>query len=217
MTWDVAVIGGGPAGCAAAITLARQGLWVVLCESNTYPHHKVCGEIISPEGGLMLDDLGVTLDTIAIERVRIAAPDGSAWEGAFPQAARGISRSAMDAALADRARSVGVDVLEGATVTNVCGSLDDGFTLDVRTARGASHLLARTVIGAHGKRSRLDRSLQRAFMDRPQPFVGTQGAFSRSGAAPPDRPVRLPRRLLRHVRDRRRAGECLPAGAPAGL
>ena len=83
----------------------------------------------------------------------------------------------MDAALADRARAAGVDVLEGATVTNICGSLDDSFSLDVRTAGGVSRLVARTAIGAHGKRSRLDRSLRRAFMEQPQPFVGLKAHF----------------------------------------
>jgi menaquinone-9 beta-reductase len=46
---DLAVIGGGPAETAAAITAARAGAKVALFESRTFPRHKVCGEFISAE------------------------------------------------------------------------------------------------------------------------------------------------------------------------
>ena len=58
--FDVAVIGGGVAGCAAAIQLAQKNLRVVLCEAKSYPHHKVCGEFLSPECTRLLDSLGLT-------------------------------------------------------------------------------------------------------------------------------------------------------------
>ena len=47
--FDVAIIGGGLAGCNAAITLARRNRRVLLLEANPYPHPKVCGEFLSPE------------------------------------------------------------------------------------------------------------------------------------------------------------------------
>ena len=47
--YDLAVIGGGPAGAAAAITSARQGHRVLLLERGKYPRHKVCGEFVSAE------------------------------------------------------------------------------------------------------------------------------------------------------------------------
>src|SRR5579872_2397798 len=99
-SFDVAIVGGGPAGCSAAITLAAQGATVVLFESKTYPHHKVCGEFLSPECRGELDQLGLTasiqaLHPISIEAVRIVAPDGAAWETRFPEVAISLSRAAL--------------------------------------------------------------------------------------------------------------------------
>jgi len=47
--FDVAIIGGGPAGSSAAITAARRGARVVLLEARDFPRHKVCGEFVSAE------------------------------------------------------------------------------------------------------------------------------------------------------------------------
>src|SRR5919201_5224420 len=47
--YDLIVIGGGPAGSAAAITAARLGAHVVLLERGRFPRHKVCGEFVSQE------------------------------------------------------------------------------------------------------------------------------------------------------------------------
>ncbi|MGA8185479.1 MAG: FAD-dependent oxidoreductase, partial [Terriglobia bacterium] len=46
---DVAIIGGGPAGTAAALEARRQGLSVAVWERDRFPRDKVCGEFISPE------------------------------------------------------------------------------------------------------------------------------------------------------------------------
>jgi flavin-dependent dehydrogenase len=46
---QITIIGGGPAGSAAAILLARQGYDVVLLEKDRFPRHKLCGEFLSLE------------------------------------------------------------------------------------------------------------------------------------------------------------------------
>jgi len=48
VSFDLAIIGGGPAGTAAAITASRSGARVLLLERGAFPRHKVCGEFISP-------------------------------------------------------------------------------------------------------------------------------------------------------------------------
>src|SRR5690349_9649625 len=99
MRYDVAIVGGGPAGSSAAITLARLGARVVLFEAKTYPHDKLCGEFLSPECAMLLDELGLTpalraLKPASIEIACLTAPDGAAWETRLPGVALGLTRRA---------------------------------------------------------------------------------------------------------------------------
>jgi flavin-dependent dehydrogenase len=57
MTYDLIVVGGGPAGSAAAITAARNGASVLMLERGRFPRHKVCGEFVSAESLELLGNL----------------------------------------------------------------------------------------------------------------------------------------------------------------
>lgn len=180
--FDVAVIGGGLAGCSAAIRLAQHGKSVVLCEAQSYPHHKVCGEFLSPECGVLLNELGLTAALQAtkpaqIQSASIIAPNGTTWTTAFPVASIGISRYALDNLMAERAIDCGVNVRTTTTVTDVQGNLDGGFRVSIRNALGQQTINAKTVIGAQGKRSNIDRKLERDFFKKPQPFMGLKAHF----------------------------------------
>jgi len=59
MHFDVAVIGGGPAGSSAAITAARAGLRVLLVEKGPYGRDKVCGDGLTPRAISALDELKI--------------------------------------------------------------------------------------------------------------------------------------------------------------
>jgi flavin-dependent dehydrogenase len=181
-SFDVAIIGGGLAGCAAAIHLANQGHRVVLFEAQSYPHHKVCGEFLSPECGLLLADLGVmpalqAIGPAPIDTVRIIAPNGTTWSNDLPGTGIGISRYALDHLLVEQARASGVNVRTSTTVSDVQGTLDNGFSLTFRNALGTQTMSAKTVIGAQGKRSRIDRQLERGFFQNQQPFIGLKSHF----------------------------------------
>jgi flavin-dependent dehydrogenase len=184
MRYDVAVIGGGLAGCSAAIRLAQQGLQVILCEASDYPRHKVCGEFMSPGCQAQFEALGVAADVqsqgaASITSTLISTPDGTCWQAELPGSAVGISRYYLDARLVDEARHLGVDVRINTPVTDISGSLTDknaddntgeaGFTLQTRQRET---IQAQAVIGAHGKRSTVDRVLDRPFMKSQHPFVG---------------------------------------------
>lgn len=175
---QVIVIGGGLAGCSTAILLARLGWSVTLIERRAYPHHKVCGEFLSPECVPLLAKIGVW-DAIkrespaTITQTRITAPDGTCWEGDLPETAIGFSRYRLDQCLIQQAQTVGVRVITETLVKEIRGTLADGF--QVETAQDLFQ--AQVVIGAYGKRSGLDRRLGRPFLAQSQPYIGIKAHF----------------------------------------
>src|ERR1035438_5012281 len=73
---EVLILGGGVAGCAASIALARKGRSVTLIEREATPRHKVCGEFLSGEALEDLHALGIdvaSLGAVPINYVRLAA------------------------------------------------------------------------------------------------------------------------------------------------
>ncbi|MFO8232096.1 MAG: NAD(P)/FAD-dependent oxidoreductase [Longimonas sp.] len=181
---DVAVVGGGLAGCSVAIQMARAGHEVVVFEAGSYPRHKLCGEFLSPEAQSSLDRLGVreTLEAHhppRIDQSVVTAPGGATDTVALPAAAWGISRYVLDALLAKQAESAGATVRTGCRVSNIEGTLDTGFT--VTHAQGTTK--TRTVVGAWGKHGIPDRTLGRTDLTEPDPVVAFKAHYG--GDMPP--------------------------------
>src|SRR5579871_748002 len=115
---EVLVIGGGVAGCAAAIALRRNGRSVTLIEREPTPRHKVCGEFLSGEALVDLRALGidvVALGAVPIPRVRLAT-SRSAAEAPLPFPAASLTRKTLDTALIAEAIAAGVRVQRGRAV-----------------------------------------------------------------------------------------------------
>jgi flavin-dependent dehydrogenase len=162
LIYDTAIIGGGLAGLALAIQLARKHYQVLLLEKERYPFHKVCGEYVSLESRDFLTGLGVPLDEWQlpqINRVIISAPNGRSLEETLPLGGFGISRFKLDAALAGIAKQAGVQVCENAKAMDVLLE-EDQF----RISSSAGSFRARTVCGCFGKRSNLDVKWKRSFI-----------------------------------------------------
>ncbi len=108
------IIGGGPAGSAAAIAALREGARVELFEKSPFPRHKVCGEFLSPEIAPVLEQLGVLPSFLALAPARIAharlviESSEKSWQLADP--AYGLSRFALDHLLLQHAASRGAIV-----------------------------------------------------------------------------------------------------------
>jgi flavin-dependent dehydrogenase len=107
---EVLILGGGVAGCAASIALARKGRRVTLIEREATPRHKVCGEFLSGEALEDLHALGIdvaSLGAVPIDRVRLAAA-GRAAQAPLPFPAASFTRKALDTALIAEAIAAGV-------------------------------------------------------------------------------------------------------------
>lgn len=113
------ILGGGPAGSAAAIALARGGVRPLLLERTREPADALCGGFMSWATLARLETLGVEdLGGHAIERVRIFAAHASA-EARLPGGAVGLSRRSLDSALLDRAAECGTEIERGVMVRGV--------------------------------------------------------------------------------------------------
>jgi len=115
------IIGGGPAGCAAAITLGRAGLQPNLIERTDGPTDKVCGDFLSADSIQRLRALGVdpaALGASPIGRVRLIHGDRVA-ESALPFPAMSLSRRVLDGALLRQAGQAGVRIQAGRTVRRI--------------------------------------------------------------------------------------------------
>ncbi|MGA3129804.1 MAG: NAD(P)/FAD-dependent oxidoreductase [Terracidiphilus sp.] len=139
----VLIVGGGVAGCAASIALARKGRAVTLIEREPTPRHKVCGEFLSGEALEDLHALGVdvaSLGAVPIDYVRLAASRRAA-EAPLPFPAASLTRKALDTALIAEAVAAGVRVERGRGVQALNrttsgiwqATLDDGATYEAPT------------------------------------------------------------------------------------
>jgi flavin-dependent dehydrogenase len=115
------VIGGGLAGAAFALELARNGRPALLLESSREPHHKVCGEFLSAEAQALLVYLGLDVAAMgapAASRFRLAHKNKCA-EAPLPFCGAGFSRYRLDQSLLQAAEAAGVEIRRGVTVTRV--------------------------------------------------------------------------------------------------
>lgn len=118
MKAEVVVVGGGLAGAAAAIRLARAGREVVVIERAAQAQHKVCGEFLSREALNYLELLGlevVRFGAVPIGAVRLAC-NGGVSEAQLPFPAVSLTRRRLDEELLQMAAGAGARVLRGCRV-----------------------------------------------------------------------------------------------------
>ncbi|HKA47626.1 MAG TPA: FAD-dependent monooxygenase [Methyloceanibacter sp.] len=114
-------IGGGLAGSAFTLELARNGARATVLESSRGPHHKVCGEFLSAEAQTLLAYLGLDLGALGASSMgTFRLVNGSRQaEASLPFRAAGLSRYRLDQTLLQRAGDAGADVVRGVTVSTV--------------------------------------------------------------------------------------------------
>jgi menaquinone-9 beta-reductase len=178
MIYDVIVVGAGLSGSSAAIQLAAQGVTVLLLEQAHYPTHRLCGEFLSVEVLATFVQLGI-LDAVRkagahpIQEAYLTTSSGATFQRKLPGTALGLSRYQLDSILFKRARAVGADCRDRTTVRAITGTIREGFT--VSTSQG--DFRGQIVIGAFGKRSSLDRNLDRDFIRQRSPWVACKAHY----------------------------------------
>jgi geranylgeranyl reductase family protein len=161
--FDVAIVGGGPAGASCAAFCAAAGLRAAILEREKFPREKVCGDCINPACWPILRRLEIAerarslphgkldrVDFIGIggQRVTVSLPAGENAEIA-------IKRSLFDQLLLGRARELGATVFESATVTAL--TPPDPRTEHWKISAGEQTIEARTLVAADGRNSTVAR------------------------------------------------------------
>jgi len=161
--FDVAIVGAGPAGSAAAISLARRGYAVALIDKERFPREKLCGDFINPSNWPMLEQLGVTRqlfmqDHEIVTAFRITTDCGAAAEAALPSIdgapvhGLGLRRFFFDQILLKKAQEQGVTALTGCRIKTLQRQAD-GWRVGYGLGESLEELTAQVLIGADGRNS----------------------------------------------------------------
>ncbi len=175
----IGILGGGLSGLTAAIHLALKGKDVTLIEKESYPHHKVCGEYVSNEVKPYLAQLGVTFKDVTIKNINVlqwSTHKGKQVQVNLPLGGFGISRYMLDFILYKRALDLGVTVITDTVVSVNFES--DVFKVSTLTQH---EMIFKYVIGAFGKRSTLDKILQRKFIEKKSKWLAVKAHYKTTG------------------------------------
>lgn len=171
-TFDLVVVGAGPAGVAASIAAANRGLHVSLLEAGRYPRHKVCGEFVSAEAVEVLryllgDQSKILLDAFRINISRLHAGNATVSMPLVPSA-YSIPRIRLDETLwqAARARDIDCRTLSAISISNA------GAYFEIETS-GDFLIRARSVINASGRWSRISPNTAQG-----EPWIGLKAHFA---------------------------------------
>lgn len=181
---EVLIVGGGLAGLVSALLLAQEGHVVTVVEKKVYPFHRVCGEYVSNEvldflkrNGLYPDELELpSIDTFEFSDTR-----GSSVRLPLDLGGFGISRYVLDEWLYRLACQRGVNFLTGTTVTGLqFVAKEELFQVALSDFQV---LQVPFVLGAFGKRSKLDQVLERPFFSKRSPYIGVKYHVQAEGSS----------------------------------
>lgn len=172
---EIIIIGGGLGGLTAAHRLAKAGRQVLLVEKKSYPFHRVCGEYISNEVRGYLIEEGLFPEYFHPTEIRnfeLGSIKGKIAKMPLDLGGFGISRYVLDDFIYKKCQKVGVEFLLETEAEEI-NFYPEREEFEVRLNDGQT-VTAHHVIGAFGKRSKIDRKLKRSFMDHRSPFIGVK-------------------------------------------
>ena len=167
--YDIIIAGGGLSGLTAAILFSKN--YKVLCiDPDSYPRHKMCGEYLSNEVMDFLRTLDIDLDqetSIDLEQLNFTTTDSKQIKCNLPQGGKGISRYHLDHLLYQKACENATFLQDKVISTSF---IKDSF--DVKTTQ--QKFTCKQFIMATGKRSILDKKLERDFIKSKSPWLAVK-------------------------------------------
>jgi menaquinone-9 beta-reductase len=188
-SFDVVVVGGGPAGSVMAWSLAKRGLRVVVLDRARFPREKVCGDFVEPRGLRLFQTMGCLTNLessgpLAITHVNLFLSGKSAYrehipfyqgQTDLPQHGYIIPREELDQQILASAVQAGAELREGCQAT---AAERNGETMTVRYNDGGKEasVTAPIVVGADGVHSVVARSFD-LLVDDPRYMAISQRAY----------------------------------------
>ena len=173
--YDIAIIGGGPAGAMASLYLSNFGIESCIIEKKRFPREVLCGEFLSCEVVSSLKKLNLFNKFLALSPIEINAFRGFGDRGTglflplkFP--AYAIKRSVFDSFLLNEVKEFGANIYQPAEVQSIVKE-SNKFLLKVK-GRDKSEYFIRSsfVIAAYGKQSVFDKKIDRNIRNRSSIF-----------------------------------------------
>ncbi|MEI6323579.1 MAG: NAD(P)/FAD-dependent oxidoreductase [bacterium] len=176
-TYDLIIVGAGPAGSSCAIHCAEKGLKVLMIDSSRFPRDKVCGDCLNPSAWPVLERLGLSsrvqeLPNSSVRAIRFSVAGGHTIELPLSQGQQEVvvRRREFDALLTERAQEEGVEFQDGTTIT----SLQRLRTLWEVTSSHGIIGRAPQIVAADGRNSTVARYLRMLSAPRRDDRVGLQ-------------------------------------------
>lgn len=167
--YDVAIIGGGPAGSTAALNLNKLGFEVCLIEKKSFPRETLCGEFLSREVTSNLQRLDLfekfkLLQPNPITSFKFYYDNGASVKSDLNFIGYGLKRGRFDNFLLNSVKEKGIEVLQPVEVKEI-KFRNDNYRITIQDGFFLSEISADKVIAAYGRQNILDKKLNRMFLN----------------------------------------------------
>ena len=174
----IAVVGGGPAGAAAALFLSQAGFDVCVFERKIFPREVICGEFLSGEVADILKQMNLfdefnALNPVKINSFRAINEKGKEISAKINFQSYAIKRSVFDNFLIKAVKETGAIVYQPAEVKSI-EMQNQKYLLKIKTSQSEFDISADFVISAYGRQSILDEKLNRNFVHVKSGFNGVK-------------------------------------------